>query len=102
MSTRLRLRLRRGGPNCPRLRRAARPAIPKYLAEYGLFGVFGVGLAAGDDVGAGQPAVQVDVAAARGAERRGGLGSAGLPHSGQGFGGGLGAAGRVGGGLSWH
>jgi len=39
------------------------------IGESGLFGVFGVQGAAGDDVVAGEPAVQVDVAAAGGAER---------------------------------
>src|SRR6187401_3872014 len=41
---------------------------PQIFGESRLFGVFGVGLAAGDDVFAGQPAVQVDVAATGGAE----------------------------------
>ena len=45
---------------------------PQIFGESRLFGVFGVGLAAGDDVFAGQPAVQVDVAAAGGAEWGGG------------------------------
>ena len=40
------------------------------VGESRLFGVFGVGVAAGDDVLAGEPAVEVDVAAAVGAERQ--------------------------------
>ena len=48
---------------------------PQVIGRWPLFGVFGVGGAAGDDVGAGEPAVQIDVAAAFGAEREdGGVG----------------------------
>ena len=50
---------------------ARRMRPPQIIGESRLFGVFGVGVAAGDDVLAGQPAVQVDVAAAGGTEWRG-------------------------------
>lgn len=77
---------------------------PQIIGESRLFGIFGVGGAAGDDVIAGEPAVQVDVAAAAGAEREfGGVG--GLAADRAGFGRGLVAGlvrpaglGRV----SWH
>ena len=55
--------------------------------------------AAGNDVGAGQPAVQIDVAAARGTERQLGF-AAGLPQTGQAFG--LARRGRIFGRLNWH
>src|SRR5262249_1144998 len=50
-------------------------AHPQIIEGIRLFLVFGVGGAAGDDVGTGEPAVQVDIAAAAGAEREfGGIG----------------------------
>ena len=51
---------------------ARRVRLLQIIGESRLFGVFGVGFFAGDDVFAGQPAVQVDVAAAGGAEWGGG------------------------------
>src|SRR5437879_12384004 len=52
---------------------AARLRIrPQIIGKSRLFGVFRVSLLAGDDIGAGEPAVQVDVAAARGTKRQGG------------------------------
>lgn len=54
--------------------RRARPAhFPQLVGKSWLFRVLGVVLAAGNDIAAGQPAVEVDVAAARRAERAEGL-----------------------------
>src|SRR5215218_10788919 len=47
-------------------RQAGRVLLHQMIGESRLFGVFRVGLFAGDDVFAGEPAVQVDVAAAGG------------------------------------
>src|ERR1700742_3193998 len=53
---------------------AARPRhFSQLVGKYWLFRILHVVLAAGDDVAAAQPAVQVDVAAARGTEGAEGL-----------------------------